>query len=541
MNEFFLYIIRSGVCLLLFYLAYILLLSKETFFSFNRKVLLGGMIACLFLPLIEINTNSPSLIQKPFVELDIFLTKGSVPFISAEMEKVGDEKAILSEEYSISYASFLCIIYTTGLIVGVLLSFRSFVSLIFFLRKGKKIKGANYTLILTTDSVIPFNWGNYIILTESEYQHLGEGILIHEIAHLKKRHSLDLLFMECLLVLHWFNPIVWFLRQELKNVHEYEADLEVINNGIDAIKYQLLLVKKAAGSRSYTFANSFNQSKLKTRITMMLKKQSNRQARWKLALFVPIAVFAMYAFARLEVNRQLRQLIPSEDTTINKGDKILSCDFFDQTFDAYYKQQFEESSLSRYEKFDRLKEKSRVLPVLINSENKFLVGKEIMTLDEFRKSIDAVILKNIQPENPLLLFFMYDKGTSEEYVESSYEILRTVIEKNSSDETPVLVYCSSSSRHLKSLGGQTLDDKVIWIRLFDKNDKEYLVDINEYDSFSVIKKKLNAFPVNLISRLEIKTNPATPMGVVTDIKSVLIEMHENVYGNASALKVEIKQ
>ena len=116
--------------------------------------------------------------------------------------------------------------------------------------------------------------------------------------HLRYHHSLDLVFLEIVLLTQWFNPAVWLLKRELRDIHEYQADNGVLNHGIDATKYQLLLVKKAVGSSLYTLANSFNHSKIKKRITMMLKKKSNNWARLKLALLLPVGLAALSAFAR---------------------------------------------------------------------------------------------------------------------------------------------------------------------------------------------------------------------------------------------------
>ena len=108
--------------------------------------------------------------------------------------------------------------------------------------------------------------------------------------------------METTLLLQWFNPTVWLLKRELRDIHEYQADKGVLSQGIDATKYQLLLVKKAVGSSLYTLANSFNHSKIKKRITMMLKKKSNNWARLKLALLVPVGLAALSAFAHPEAS-----------------------------------------------------------------------------------------------------------------------------------------------------------------------------------------------------------------------------------------------
>ena len=125
------------------------------------------------------------------------------------------------------------------------------------------------------------------------------------------------------------------MKRELQEVHEYQADTGVLKNGIDTTKYQLLLVKKAVSASSYTFANSFNHSKIKKRITMMLKEKSNSWARLKLVLLVPVAACSMLAFARPDVNRELTNLMQSEDTTISPVGQPYTRDFFDKEIDRY--------------------------------------------------------------------------------------------------------------------------------------------------------------------------------------------------------------
>lgn len=147
------------------------------------------------------------------------------------------------------------------------------------------------------------------MISEADYGHSQE-ILLHEVMHLRSWHTLDLLWIQLLLILFWFNPAVWLLKRELQEVHEFEADDGVINNGIDATRYQLLLVKKAVGTRLYSMANGFNHSKLKNRITMMLKERTNGWARLKLLLFVPVMAGTLYAFARPEVKETFVQTVP---------------------------------------------------------------------------------------------------------------------------------------------------------------------------------------------------------------------------------------
>jgi len=149
----------------------------------------------------------------------------------------------------------------------------------------------------------------YIVISRRDWEDSKDEILTHEMAHIRYRHSWDILLSGVCVVFHWFNPAAWLLKQELQNIHEYEADECVINQGIDAKRYQLLLIKKAVGTQRFTsMANSFNHSKLKKRITMMLKSKSNKWARLKYLYVLPLAAIAITAFARPEISLELEKI-----------------------------------------------------------------------------------------------------------------------------------------------------------------------------------------------------------------------------------------
>ena len=159
-----------------------------------------------------------------------------------------------------------------------------------------------FHLILTEGNQPPFSWMHYIVLSEKDYRENPTEILTHEMAHIWHHHSWDLLLADIGILLQWFNPAAWLLKQEMQSVHEYEADDAVLAAGVDAKSYQLLLIKKAVGTSRYTMANSFNHSSLKKRITMMLKEKSSPQARAKYIYILPLAALSVMAFARPEVS-----------------------------------------------------------------------------------------------------------------------------------------------------------------------------------------------------------------------------------------------
>ena len=298
MGDFFVYILKSSVCLAVFYLFYRLLLSRETFHRFNRVSLLGVIILSVVIPFIRIVTEEPVVIQRPLQNLEYLLQM-------AEMQT-----DVLVPTGQSVWLSLLLAVYLGGCIFFFVRFLYSTIRIFNLIGMGEKqVLPGGCKLVVTDKTVCPFSWIGYIVISRKDMEESGEEILTHELAHIHARHSIDMLVCTFCVILQWFNPAVWLLKQELQNIHEYEADESVINHGVDAKKYQLLLIKKAVGSQRFTsMANSFNHSKLKKRITMMLKQKSNPWARLKYLYVLPLTAVAVVAFARPEISRELEKI-----------------------------------------------------------------------------------------------------------------------------------------------------------------------------------------------------------------------------------------
>ncbi len=298
MGDFFVYILKSSVCLAVFYLFYRLLLSRETFHRFNRIALLSVVILSVAIPFIRIMTDEPVAIQRPLQNLEYLL----------QMAQMQTETEVQTPQSF--WLPFLFVVYLVGCIFFFLRFLYSTFRIWRMVGKGEKqVLSKGCKLVVTNAPICPFSWMGYIVISRKDMEESGEEILTHELAHIGAHHSLDMLICSFCVILQWFNPAVWLLKQELQNIHEYEADESVINHGIDAKHYQLLLIKKAVGSQRFTsMANSFNHSKLKKRITMMLKRKSNPWARLKYLYVLPLTAVAVVAFARPEISRELEKI-----------------------------------------------------------------------------------------------------------------------------------------------------------------------------------------------------------------------------------------
>ena len=302
MGIFLIYILKSAVCLSLFYLFYRLLLSKETFHRFNRIALLGILFLSLLIPFIEVTTAHQTELSQTVLTVEQLL-------MMAEAMDPAEVSVAQPEELSISWVQVLLLFYLVGIIFFACRNLYSLSRLLLLIKSGKRerLKGGVRLIVLERE-VAPFSWMRYIVISRKDLEEDGREILIHEMAHIQNRHSIDLLVADICIFFQWFNPGIWLLKQELQNIHEYEADETVINEGIDAKDYQLLLIKKAVGTRLYSMANSFNHSKLKKRITMMLKEKSNPWARLKYLYVLPLAAIAVTAFARPEISEKADEI-----------------------------------------------------------------------------------------------------------------------------------------------------------------------------------------------------------------------------------------
>mgnify|MGYP001291910298 FL=1 len=302
MGIFLIYILKSAVCLSLFYLFYRLLLSKETFHRFNRIALLGILFLSLLIPFIEVTTAHQTELSQTVLTVEQLL-------MMAEAMDPAEVTVAQPEELSISWVQVLLLFYLVGIIFFACRNLYSLSRLLLLIKSGKqeRLEGGVRLIVLERE-VAPFSWMRYIVISRKDLEEDGREILIHEMAHIQNRHSIDLLVADICIFFQWFNPGIWLLKQELQNIHEYEADETVINEGIDAKDYQLLLIKKAVGTRLYSMANSFNHSKLKKRITMMLKEKSNPWARLKYLYVLPLAAIAVTAFARPEISERVEEI-----------------------------------------------------------------------------------------------------------------------------------------------------------------------------------------------------------------------------------------
>jgi TonB family protein len=301
MGTLLVYMMKSSLCLATFYLFYRLLLSRETFHRFNRVALISLMLLSCAVPFLQLSVHNAPVVSRQLLSVEDLIMMASMD-VEASVADAATRPTL--------WPFILLIIYLAGMLLFLVREVWSGCSMWRLIRSGEVVAVDGGTKVVAIDGeVSPFSWMNYIILSREDYENPDcISILTHERAHIRLHHSCDILLADLCIMLQWFNPASWLMKRELQQIHEFEADEAVLRSGINAKNYQLLLIKKAVGARLYSIANSLNQSSLKKRITMMFKKKSNPWARAKYAFVLPLTAVAVVAFARPEVNEELREI-----------------------------------------------------------------------------------------------------------------------------------------------------------------------------------------------------------------------------------------
>ena len=292
MFDVLIYLGHSALCLAALYIIYKAAMSNETMHRLNRVVLLGIVALSALLPLCEIKIKEE--VEVELVEYNNFYLPDEQAISTAEM--------VVTEIEPFDYLGLLKSAAIGLFLLGVVFMLVRLAMSVFSVWRMIQSGRVEYlkddvTLTVVDNLPSPFSYFGHIVVAESDLKENRDLILAHELAHIRLRHSWDVLFVDLALCVWWFNPAMWLLRRELQSLHEYQADKAVLDSGVDAKTYQLLLIKRAVGARLHSIANCLNHSNLKNRITMMCKKSSSRWAAAKLLLVLPLVVLSLAATA----------------------------------------------------------------------------------------------------------------------------------------------------------------------------------------------------------------------------------------------------
>ena len=305
MGSLVLYIMEWAFALIVLLTIYKAVFSGTTFYRFNRFYLLGATVLSALLPLVHISIPEKTLVVSSMAISDTeFAQELSGTFVLTDAPRIelleSDEQPVMVQPSTTPsmWAVILVCMYSGYVIMLMIGWSRSIIRARRFLR-GKPRRRISRTVWLVTHHEVfgPFSWMNYIVISDAENGFARRASLRHEYSHVKLLHSLDLVFLlACTIV----NPVCWLVLQEIKVVHEYEADHEVINrHGIRNGDYQKLLIMRTVGAEAYALASSFNLN-IKKRIIMLNKNQTGKRRLMWLLILIPALGITSVLFARTE-------------------------------------------------------------------------------------------------------------------------------------------------------------------------------------------------------------------------------------------------
>lgn len=296
MSLFLTYELKVAVLVAVFYIFWRLLVANETWHRLNRIVLLSTALASFVLPLCVITIHQTVEVMPPVAD--------TLPLPTDETAMPMESVPIVTNtetERPFNWLLPLTIIYIIGVVV-VLSKMLLSLWRLHRMRAESKVHPLpdGYLMAVCEKVSTPFSWWNTVFMNHNDYEKGVPALLTHELGHLRLHHSADVLLVELLTALQWFNPAMWMLRADLRTIHEYEADQQVISHGFNDIQYLQLLIRKAAGQSGYSLANGISNSALKKRVTMIMKPKSNHRQWLRYAYLLPIVAVSLAMSARIQ-------------------------------------------------------------------------------------------------------------------------------------------------------------------------------------------------------------------------------------------------
>lgn len=306
------YLLKSGVLLLIFFAVYKLLLENERMFRFNRVYLLGSIIFSLIIP------------------LQLFSIK---PFFSAAINVVQLDGIIIRTNREVldkmDYNQIL--LYVAGIVYSVIvliLIVRFFKNLYSFYKNIKNNKTEiinDQKIVLVKESILPHSFWNAIFINAKEFENgkIPSELIVHEQAHIKQKHSLDILFIEILQIIFWFNPLIILFKKAIKLNHEFLAD-DAVNTQFESVStYQSLLLDIAYNKTNIALASNINYLITKKRFLMMTKEESPLKIILKVFTVGIVSVLMLFIFSTdavaqevLKIENQSKDFLMTTDVDI---------------------------------------------------------------------------------------------------------------------------------------------------------------------------------------------------------------------------------
>jgi len=293
MNSLLVYLVQSGFCLSALYLIYWLFLRRDTFFGISRVFLVFSVLASFLFPLLDISFLAGQE-QTYMVLLEpVVITTDNI------------KETLIS---NLTVTQILFVAYLIGSSIVLVRFFYRLIQIGLLIRKFGIAQEDGLKVVYVSSDYTPFSFFNLLFVSkEITNKNQLKKIIAHEQIHIQQKHSADLILIEVMAILQWFNPFIWLCRKSLKTIHEFQADQGVLNLGYEKRDYQQLLLNQTFGVQLNTLSNNFNHSLIKTRFKMMTKTKTKKTALLKMVFVVPAAVVLALIFSISVTDRVIAQ------------------------------------------------------------------------------------------------------------------------------------------------------------------------------------------------------------------------------------------
>ena len=316
------YILPVAISLMVLWVAYRLLFTNSNRFQFNRCFLLSALLFSLALPLIGLlmGQSVPQVIAFKEQLFNGFMLN-EVTILYGESTVTTLPEIVISQPagFHISLWQVLGIVYLIGVLVMGLLFLFKMGRLIALIIRSPKQKMDGYTGVYTHRDQGSFSFFRYAFFPDET---VSPDIVRHESSHIAHGHSWDILFVELMMVLQWFNPFIYLYKRELQSLHEYTADHDVVSNGVDKRNYMMLILQQCTAVDFSTMSNNFSLILTKKRIKMITRNEKARRLWWRLLATIP--VLALLLFANAKVTAQEKKAVDESKSAVEEPSLALS-------------------------------------------------------------------------------------------------------------------------------------------------------------------------------------------------------------------------
>lgn len=490
------YLLNFVLCHAALWGFYQLFLAQETIHTVKRYYLMMMVVVASIIPLITF----PVYIVQPMV--------GAVT-AQVEANTLAPLKPTAMTQVSRDYFWLTLVrnIYVAGVLLFGIRFLRNLARITFRIFRGNQVHSHRLTYVLIPREVMPHTFLRYIFLNLDWFKNdlIPQEVLLHEKAHAKQLHSLDLLFIELLGIFMWFNPLVYFMKNAIRLNHEFLADRYVLKQGIETSKYQRSILNLSINDPKLVFANAFHYSFIKKRFIIMKKQSKKGVIHLKVSGLVVLIGFLLFGFSgrELKVTYVQNAIMQKQSPSLDTIDPITAYNRLAKHYNAYPETDFikkvkdmwkirnlyESIPVSQRGQLEKYPVSTTSTIIYITNDGKYLMNEKEVSLAEI-----ASLFEVLSPQERSNVFVFDEMKDYDDYKYGRYEMKQSRFNKRPKTNrykifpNDVYIYvCSQELVRPKAIKFDKIFKKTSK-RVFKKQNREF--GILEY---AKVNKKLKLY------------------------------------------------